>query len=271
MRRALLIAQREVREILHDFNLLGPMIAMPSLVGIVASMVVLGTAGASSSTLSVVLGAAGVDLVPPGWMQFYAALPEEQQGGLLGIAIKGVTLPLFWIITVALTSTISADSFVGEKERGTLEPLLATPIRNGELFVGKLLTAVLPAVLGTWVGIAIFAAAAWFADNPYVPRFLLTDGDWLASILGIVPLTALLAAGVAAVISTRVATVRAAYQLNGLVVLPVMTLLIPQTVILFFLTPWALAILGAAFAVADSALVVAAIRGFDRDQLLRGM
>ncbi|MBM2809310.1 MAG: transporter permease protein [Chloroflexi bacterium] len=270
MRMALLVTQREMTEVIRDFNLLGPMIMMPALMGVVASLAVLGTAGADSSTVSVVVGTIGAEQLSPRWMQFYLELSEQQQGALVGTILKAMTLPLFWIVTVALTATIAADSFVGEKERDTLEPLLATPIKNGELFLGKLVAAVVPAILGTWLGLAIFTLAVWRSHNPYFPGFLLADPDWLASALIMVPLMALMSAGVAALISTRVATYRAAYQLNGLVVLPIITLIVPQTVLLFFLTPWALAILASGFFGLDALLIFIAIRIFDREQLLRG-
>ena len=75
---------------------------------------------------------------------------------------------------------------------------------------------------------------------------------------------------VAALISTRVATYRAAYQLNGLVVLPVITLLVPQTVALFFVRSDALVILTTVILAIDVVLVVTALRVFDREQLLKG-
>src|SRR5581483_1768562 len=130
------------------------------------------------------------------------------------------------------------------KERDTLEPLLATPIGNGALFFGKLMTAVVPAVLGTWWGTAILAVGIWFSGNQYFPHLLLADPEWTASTFIIVPLMALMSASVAALISTRVATYRAAYQLNGLIVLPIVAFMIPQTVVLFFLTRHALWVLG---------------------------
>lgn len=270
MRRALLVTVREITEVLRDFNLLGPMIMMPALMAVVASLAVFGTAGADTDTVSIVVGTIGAERLQPRWMQYFLQLSEFQQEALLAGVLKALTLPLFWIVTVALTATISADSFVGEKERETLEPLLATPIANGELFLGKLLTAVVPAVCGTWLGIAIFGVGVWRSGNPYFPRFLLSDVDWAASTFVIIPLMALMSAGVAALISTRVATYRAAYQLNGLVVLPVITLLIPQTMVLFFVTPWALAVLAVGFAALDTLLILSAVRFFDREQLLRG-
>ena len=184
--------------------------------------------------------------------------------------LKALTLPLFWIVTVALTATVAADSFVGEKERDTLEPLLATPIGNGQLFFGKLMTAVVPATLGAWWGTLILSAGVWNADNPYFPHFLLADMDWAVSTFIVVPLMAVLSAGVAALISTRVATYRAAYQLNGLIVLPIVALLVPQTMLLFFFTTAAVWVLVVFFGLLDAWLLLTAIHFFDRERLLRG-
>jgi hypothetical protein len=50
----------------------------------------------------------------------------------------------------------------------------------------------------------------------------------------------------------------------------VITLLVPQTVVLFFVTPNALAILGTGFIIIDAILVWTAVRIFDREQLLKG-
>jgi hypothetical protein len=81
---------------------------------------------------------------------------------------------------------------------------------------------------------------------------------------------ALLTAGVAALISLRVSAYRVAYQLNGLIVLPVVLLLIPLTVFLFLITPLALVYVAAGLALLDLALAGWALREFDRERLLRG-
>jgi hypothetical protein len=94
--------------------------------------------------------------------------------------------------------------------------------------------------------------------------------DWAISTFVLVPLMAMMSAAVAALISTRVATYRAAYQLNGLIVLPIVAILIPQTMLLFFITPRAIWILAFLFLMIDIFLVTTAVRLFDREHLLRG-
>ena len=43
----------------------------------------------------------------------------------------------FFPITISLV--VALESFVGEKERGTIEPLLSTPLKDWHMYVGKLL------------------------------------------------------------------------------------------------------------------------------------
>jgi ABC-type Na+ efflux pump permease subunit len=187
----------------------------------------------------------------------------------VGTLMKAVSLPLFWIVAVALTPAVAADSFVGEKERGTIEPLLATPVRNRELFAGKLITAVIPAVLGTWLGTAIFAGFVAVSHSAYYPPFVFADPDWVFSTLIIAPLVALLAAGIGALISTRVSSYRVAYQLNGLIALPVILIMIPQAAFLFLFTARAWFYVAIVLGLLDLVVVAWALSIFDRDRLLR--
>ena len=77
-------------------------------------------------------------------------------------AVRGVVdsvLLLMLIVPVILPAAISSYSVVGERDQGTLEPLLTTPVRRGELMLGKGLAAVLPAVAVTYVLYVAFVVA----------------------------------------------------------------------------------------------------------------
>ena len=279
MRMTLLIARRELREIVRDHNLVIPLLLLPCLMGILAGLTAM-TSSRAQATIEFSVTAAVLDQLPITAQQRLAdevqsasqttsaspTIPREQL--TVGTLLKAVSLPLFWIVAVALTPAIAADSFVGEKERLTIEPLLATPIRNRELFAAKLVTASLPAVLGTWLGTLLFAALVAVSHSPYYPSFVLADGDWLFSSVVIAPLIALLAAGIGALISTRVSSFRVAYQLNGLIALPVILVLIPQAAFLFLLTPHAWMYVAMFLAVLDVGILAWALTVFDRDRLL---
>ena len=266
-----LITRRELREIVRDTNLLLPVFVMPLLMGILAGMAAFGSRQGETSAVGAVVGTLAVQQLPQKTLVFFANLPFGDQEKMIALLLKAVAIPLFWIIPVALTSAIAADSFVGEKERRTLEPLLATPIGDQDIFFAKLLTAVIPAVLGTWLGELVFALAVLLSGSPYFPTFVLADPDWLFSTLVLVPLMAVLSSGVAALISSRVASFRAAYQLNGLIVLPIIMFMIPQTILLFMVTWRALYIIGAFVLAVDLLLIVASLGLFDRERLVRGV
>src|SRR6202030_4368215 len=61
-----------------------------------------------------------------------------------------------------LPSTIAAYSVIGEREQGTLEPILTTPATDGELLLGKAVAPVIPAIGLSWLlymGYLAFAVA----------------------------------------------------------------------------------------------------------------
>jgi ABC-type Na+ efflux pump permease subunit len=283
----LLIARRELREIVRDPNLLVPLLLLPCLVGMAAGLTAFVSAR-SSDQMGQAVTTAVLDQLPAAAQRRLAATqaeaeqqapPGAERSGpppatvqrlTIGTLLKALSLPLFWIVAAALTPALAADSFVGEKERGTIEPLLATPIRDQELFGGKLLGAIIPAILGTWLGTGLYALLAALSRSPYYPPFLLADRDWIFSSLVLAPLTAILAASAGALISTRVSSYRVAYQLNSLLVLPVVLVLVPQAVLLFLLTPMAFVYVAGLLAVADLLLIAWAVRLFDRERLLAG-
>ena len=127
----------------------------------------------------------------------------------------------FFIIPAAMLPTVIASySLVGEKVERSLEPLLATPITDGELLVGKGIAAFLPPI------IAIFASATLFMVliDRLTRNMLgyLYFPNWTMGIilLLIMPLSAILSVLLNVIISSRINDVRSAQQLGTLVVLP---------------------------------------------------
>lgn len=53
---------------------------------------------------------------------------------------------LFWFIILAaiIPTAVASYSVMGEKVEKTLEPLLATPLTDGEIILGKILSAFIP-------------------------------------------------------------------------------------------------------------------------------
>jgi len=62
---------------------------------------------------------------------------------------------LFMTMSLAATSILTADSFAGERERKTIEPLLAAPISDSELFLGKVLASFLPTLASIYASFGL--------------------------------------------------------------------------------------------------------------------
>jgi ABC-2 type transport system permease protein len=115
---------------------------------------------------------------------------------------------------------IAAGQFAGEREQGSLTPLLASPAANAAIFGGKVLGAVLPAILFSIVACAGYLGEVAAVTGAETLR-LLPPALTVAMLL-LVPAYAIFAAGIASLISSRVRTFNSAQQISGLAILPVM-------------------------------------------------
>lgn len=89
------------------------------------------------------------------------------------------------MILFALTSILTASAIVRERERGTIEQLIVTPIRPWELLVGKLLPYVILAFINT---LEVLAIGHWWFGMPIrgdIWLILALSGLFLLSSLGI--------------------------------------------------------------------------------------
>ena len=146
-------------------------------------------------------------------------------------AVQGIIatyfLVLFMLIPTVLPLTIAIYSIIGEKTARTLEPLLATPARVGELLLAKSIASTIPAVLVTWLAYLVYLAAVRSVGSQAAVNAV-TAPRWLLAIAFLVPLLTLLSVNLGIFISTRVNDVRAAQQIGGLVVVPIVGLGIAQ-------------------------------------------
>jgi ABC-type Na+ efflux pump permease subunit len=135
-------------------------------------------------------------------------------------------------IPAIVPSFVAAYSVVGERQQGTLEPVLSTPIRREELLLGKALAALLPSIAVAYVVYGLFLACVELLALPTVASALIRLPDLLAQ-LCFTPLLAGWSIWIAILISNRSNDVRVAQQLASLACLPsvVLTTLVALNVI----------------------------------------
>jgi ABC-type transport system involved in multi-copper enzyme maturation permease subunit len=181
----------------------------------------------------------------------------------------GLSLLYLLVLPAIIPSVLSAYSVVGEREQGTLEPVLTTPIQPEEFIVGKALAAFLPAVLFAYAIFGLFLGAVALFAHPAVSSAVIERGHLLVQLL-FTPLVAGWSVWVGIAVSTRVSDVRAAQQLSLLASLPPLAI-VALTSFNVVSTSVGLAVgLATALLVVDGPAwrVVAAI--FDREQLITG-
>jgi ABC-2 type transport system permease protein len=172
-------------------------------------------------------------------------------------------------IPALVPATLAAYSVVGEREQGTLEPVLITPIRREEFLVGKALAALIPALTVAYTIFGIFLAAAALFARPGVASAVF-QGSHLLSQLLFTPLLAGWSIWVGIAISARSADVRVAQQLGMFASLPPLAIVALITLnVIPASTALALG-LAAALLLVDGLgwRIVAAM--FDRERLVTG-
>jgi ABC-type transport system involved in multi-copper enzyme maturation permease subunit len=124
----------------------------------------------------------------------------------------GLSLLYTLRIPVMVPSVVSAYSVVGEREQGTLEPVLITPIRREEFLIGTALAAFVPTLGIAYAVFGIFLAAAALFAHPVIASAIYAGTHVLVQLV-FTPLLAGWAIWVGIAVSARSTDVRAAQQL----------------------------------------------------------
>lgn len=145
-------------------------------------------------------------------------LPSTLSASMLDKRI-GLALLYMLLIPTVLPAALSAYSVVGEREQGTLEPILTTPIRREEFLLGKGLANLIPTLLVAYAAFGVFLACVELFAHHNVAAAVFRGSELLAQVL-FTPLLAGWAIWAGIAMSTRSSDVRVAQQLSMLVSLP---------------------------------------------------
>lgn len=129
--------------------------------------------------------------------------------------------PLLYMLGIPaiVPAAIAAYSIVGERQQGTLEPVLATPICREEFLLAKALAAIVPSLAVAYAVYAFVLACIGLFADPAVASALVRGPEILAQLV-FTPLLAAWSIWVGTAISTRSSDVRVAQQLGMLANLP---------------------------------------------------
>ena len=133
--------------------------------------------------------------------------------------VTGLQFRMFYLLMPLLISAvIPAYSIVGEKTSRTLEPLLATPVRTGQLLLGKTLIALVLSTAFSWLGGLLFAAE-FALFTPAITFTLVCTAGWWTALILVVPAMALIPIAITVFISSRLNDPRTAQQFSSVIAL----------------------------------------------------
>lgn len=251
---------KDVKEIVGSSQLLLPMIIVPAVMAFILPLALM--IGAKYG----VTGINGMDYMAKLFSSEYTNLNNAQL--LVEIGLNYMFPVFFLLIPVMAASIIGASSFVGEKERKTMESLLYTPISIRELFIAKVLGTAVPAYAITLASFLIFGIVIDIGGWFYFERLIFPNTKWLILILWVVPAITLLSINFMVMISAKANTFQEAQQMSAFIILPILLLLFGQMTGLFLLSSTVLLAVGAGVYILDYFLMQNATKRFVPEKLV---
>jgi ABC-type transport system involved in multi-copper enzyme maturation permease subunit len=158
----------------------------------------------------------------------------------INMMVNVMLKPTYLLIPTVVSMIIASDSFAGEKERKTAETLLVLPISHKELYLGKLLAALIPAIVFEILSFVIMGIEINLIALPHTlpgePLFVFGDlSFWLvAFLLGTLFSTVSVQLGI--MISARSKNYKSAQSISGIIIVPILGLMFGSMVNPFLLS-----------------------------------
>lgn len=200
LRMALVVARREIRDSFRDWRIIIPIILLtvffPALMNFTARRLV--------------------------------AFVEQYGAEIIATQLIPFLLLVVGFFPMSFSLVIALETFVGERERKSLEPLLATPLTDFQLYLGKMLAALVPPLLASYLGMAVYMIGLYRSL-----RWLPTPQLFIQSIL-ITTTQGLIMVAAAVVVSSQTTSVRAANLLASFIIVPMALLIQAEAAAMFW-------------------------------------
>jgi len=264
------VVKKDISAITSSTQLWLPMVIVPAIFIVIfpAVILIIGRAidvGNDPGTLKLV-------------RQFLQGIPESavkaQLAGfstlnqqLVYLLVNYLLAPLFLLVPTMVSSLMAASSFVGEKEKKTLETLLFSPMRETDIFTAKVLAAFIPSMVITFGGFLLFSLEFMFIGAPLFGRVVLPAPHWLPVVLWLSPALTLFVTFLNVLISVKVRGFQEAQQISVVVILPLLFLVYGQIGGVVFMSSLLVLIVGAVVFAIDAAMIRLAAKAYNRDKL----
>ena len=194
---------------------------------------------------------------------------HSQQQRILGLILNNIMPPFFLIVPIMTSSVMAASSFVGEKEKHTLETLLYSPLSLRQLFQSKILAGLSVGIMISYISFAAMLLVVEMEVFFLTGNLIIPSMSWLIIMLLIAPSFSLVAIAVTVRSSAKAKTIEEAQQRAVFLIFPILALVIGQFTGILLINSWLLLGLGAVLVVLDVLLMRGAAGNFTYEKLLK--
>lgn len=200
LKLALVITKREVRDQFRDWRIIFPIL--------------------------------GLTIFFPFLMNFTTAqvlqFVNRYGASIVGERLVPFSMMIVGFFPISVSLVIALESFVGEKERGSIEPLFNTPLLDWQIYIGKLISSIVPPLFASFVGMVVYCVGLIINNVP------LPDLHLIIQIIAITIIQAIVMVVGAVVVSSQATSVRAANLLASFIIIPMALLIQGESIVMFW-------------------------------------
>lgn len=230
------LARRELRDSLRDWRIVVPVFLLTAIFPFIMTL-----------TAKVVFN----------FLRDYGAV-----GNRIGTQMIPFGLMVVGFFPTTFSLVVALETFVGEKERHSIEALLATPASDLDLYLGKMLPALLLPLSASYVGLTLYLLSLQATDLAQLSTSLLVQIFLLTTLTGLVMVSG------AVVVSAHTTSVRAANLLASFIIIPTSLLVQVEAVLMFWGDYRVLWWIMLGLLVVAGLLIRAGMRTFNREEIL---
>jgi ABC-type Na+ efflux pump permease subunit len=176
----------------------------------------------------------------------------------------------FWFVigAASLPSGIASYSIVGEKIQKSLEPLLATPMADSDILLGKCVASFVPPMASIYAGSVIYMILMDALTRSVLGYLYYPNWSFGVILLVLAPLASILSIELTVILSSHANDIRAVQQFTGVMFFPFIIIYVMTEINVIPLNTINLLIMSGIFLVADLFLFYLSTATFKREEIL---
>ena len=163
---------------------------------------------------------------------------------------------------------IASYSIVGEKVEKSLEPLLATPLTDAEILLGKAISAVIPTLIAMYAAAAVFMVGIDEVTFGTLGYYYFPNWNIATLLLVLMPVAIVMSVLFSVIVSSRVNDVRSANSFGVFILFPLLGIYLLSETSVITLDVNSLLIISGVLLAIDVALFIVSTKTFRREEIL---